>query len=200
MKDQFQFGTYCKDKYTSSDVNILSRVMNSIVKAINNRRLPQAIIIFWENDFIDALEVLDTKVTIAASLYGSWLEWMCERLDQLLADVNGKLPEKSRRQDGTAIYWVASPSHKNYSDEKRVQIAKFNNCLNSVVKLYDSMRIIKLKEKWDLDNADLVNRKGILTELGVANIYESLDASVKYNLGKRMVYLAKTAYFRAMEE
>ena len=54
------------------------------------------------------------------------------------------LPKKARRDEYPCIYWTAAPHHKNF-DNNSLR-TKFNNCLESVVKLYSNMRVIKMKE------------------------------------------------------
>ena len=56
MRDSYEMGIFCKSRFTSSDMNILSRIMNSITNAFNARKkLPKIMILVIEHDFIDAL-------------------------------------------------------------------------------------------------------------------------------------------------
>ena len=189
MRDKYEFGIFSKSKYTSNDPVILRRIMNSFTNAVKARkRLPLITIVLLEKDIIQAIkEKLENvkleKVSISASLFGSWLEWLAEQISKLFTDVNKALPIKAKCNNAV-IYWVAIPIHQRYEHDLRVQIAKFNHCMDSVIKLYDNMRIIKLKEGWSADNGNLVDRNSRFTHEGLDQYWESLDASVEYNFNK----------------
>ena len=200
MWDNFEFGVFCKSRFCSNNTNILSRLRNSVIQAINARvKLPKIMVILIERDFIEALQMDGKYVTISASLYGTWVEWLAQEIAMAFKTQHDALPVKAKCSQGeTIIYWSAVPSHKNYSFELRAQIAKFNNCLESVLKLYNNMRLIKIKKDWDYDNVNLVNVHGRLTHQGIDQVCEAVDASVKFNFSKRTEFLAKSAVSQNM--
>ena len=58
----------------------------------------------------------------------------------------GALPTKAVRKDHPQIYWVAPPHHKNFFDNYgRTKLA---NVLESAIKLFDNIRLIRMKEFW----------------------------------------------------
>ena len=55
------------------------------------------------------------------------------------------------------IYWVVAPHNKNFYDNS--VRTKFNNCLDSVIKLFPGqMRVVEIKEIWEFKNNHLVAR------------------------------------------
>ena len=173
---------------------MISRIRNSVIQAINARvKLPQVMPIIIEKDFIEHLMVDDTSyASISASLYGTWIEWLAKEIDAAFKTQNDRLPWKAQRSD-TIIYWAATLNHKNYPFDLRAQIVKFNNCVESVVKIHDNMRLIKIKKNWNYEDSNLVNAYGRLTHTGIDHVWEAIDASVQFNFSKRTDFLAKTA-------
>ena len=119
MWDNFEFGVFCKSRFCSNNTNILSRLRNSVIQAINARvKLPKIMVILIERDFIEALQMDGKYVTISASLYGTWVEWLAQEIAMAFKTQHDALPVKAKCSQGeTIIYWSAVPSHKNYSFE-----------------------------------------------------------------------------------
>ena len=195
MRDNFELVFFSKSRFNSNNPNMLSRLVNSLITAVNSRvKLPKVMVILLQQDFIEALQYDDSHVTISASLYGTWIEWLAEQIMNIINDANQRLPVKAQRPpEEPIIYWSATPSHKNFSFQLRAQIAKFNNCLESVMKLHKSMRLIKIKEGWDTEDSNLVTTQGRVTHQGIDQIWEALDSSVKFNYMKHMEYLPRNA-------
>ena len=186
MREKFELGFFLKSQFNSNNPNMLSRLVNSLITAVNSWvKLPKVILICLQQDFIEALQYEDTHVTIAASLYGSWIEWLTEQIMTIIKEANERLPLKAQRPvDEPIIYWSATPSHKNSTFQMRAQIAKFNNCWESVMKLHKSMHLIKIKDGWDMEDSNLVTAQGRITHQGMDQIWEALDSSVRFNYRK----------------
>ena len=169
----------------------MSRVINSFIAGINARaKLPRVAVIILDKDFIEALQVERESVVISASLYGMWCEWLADKIDKNITKSEELLPEKARRPPGEPIiYWTAIPSHKLYSHDLRVEISKFNNCLESVIKVHKNMRLIKLKDGWNYEDTNLVTHYGRVTHQGFHQMWYATDSSVQFNLNKRAEYI-----------
>ena len=60
------------------------------------------------------------------------------------------------------------------------------------MKLQSQMRVIKLKEHWNVTNNFLVNQiTGKISSEGLDTYWKSVDAGIKYNVAKRREFLAK---------
>ena len=67
---------------------------------------------------------------------------------------------------------------------------KFNLSLESVIRTHSNMRVIRLKEFWNVKDSELViNDK--LTETGLAVYWNAIDATFAFNEQRREIYLAK---------
>ena len=85
------------------------------------------------------------------------------------------------------IYWTSCPVHKNFIDtEYRI---KMNLCLESIVKLFTNMRVIKLKEHWDPKLDIFVDKDGKITFEGLDAYWKSIDSSFEFNVKKRENFL-----------
>ena len=147
MKSHFDIGTFGSSRFNDKNTNMLGRLINAFIKAVNaKKRLPKVIIVLLHGDFIDELGLLDNKISIAASLLGTWTEWFAKEVSEVITNQLQALPMRAVRQGEPIVYWPAIPTHQDFSYGKKTLIAKFNNCLDSVIKLYDNMRIIKIKE------------------------------------------------------
>ena len=191
MRDHFELGIYCKGRQSCSDTNILRRLKNSLIEGLNARqKLPSIIVVLIEKDIIEALRFGNKKsAPIASALYGTWIEWLVDKFTEALNTKRKQLPDKAKAEVQPIFYWSSIPNHCNYDFETRVQIAKFNKCLDAGLKLHDNMRVVKLIQGWKYDD-NLLVQNNKLTEMGEDKLWESLDSSVKFNYKKRLEYLA----------
>ena len=62
--------------------------------------------------------------------------------------------------------------------------------LDSVIKKFDSMRVLKFKDHWNVEDSNLVNKNGnSLSKKGEFQLWKAMDASVQFNLKKREEFL-----------
>ena len=66
-----------------------------------------------------------------------------------------QLPLKAKKEGYPVIYWVTAARHKLFKDLP--SRTKFNLCLEATVKMFDNMRVIKIKELWNYKDPALVN-------------------------------------------
>ena len=109
---------------------------------------------------------------------------MKERCDQL--------PLKAIDENPTAVYWVSLPSHINFTRQEVELRKKWNDTLESVLKLFPNMRMIRFKDKWDPSNINLIH-DGRLTFEGRDAYFSVLDSSLKFNLLKCKEYTSRLA-------
>ena len=103
------------------------------------------------------------------------------------------LPEKAKPKNETQIYWIEPANHKNF-DVLHVQSREiFLQCMDTVLKLYDNMRLLKIKEYWNKSDSDLVfnNR---FTKEGLITYWRAMDATFKFNVLKRRDYLIRNSF------
>ena len=119
---------------------------------------------------------------------GEWVDWIVKQVHSLITDKNDILPKKAKSTP--FVYWLAAPLHRNFDFEENESRKKMKNCLESVVKTYDNIRIMKLKEFWHYTDDHLVQNNRC-TVTGFDTYWKSLDSAVEFNIKKRQAFLAK---------
>ena len=192
MKDEFELGTFCNSRFASNNTNILSRILNTFVNAVNKRvKLPKVLIFLLDADLIEDMD-LGYDVTITAILFGTWLEWLVAETNAVIEERIKQLPQKAVIKNEPFVYWVAIPNHKGFSFDERARFVKYNNCLESVLQSHSNMRMVKIKGGWDQDDSNLVVNGRIMVT-GLDQLWQSLDLSIAFNVRKREEYLMKMA-------
>ena len=105
LKNNFEVTPFCSSKYTDTNANAISRIINIFAHTLNNsRRLPQYIIVLLDGDLIDYLGYFDTGI---ATFYGEWIEYLAEQFKQMITkrkDLQGKcLPRPKRSPNRSFI-------------------------------------------------------------------------------------------------
>ena len=151
--------------------------------------LPAYIIILDD----DLIEYMQYKRMAVASLYGTWLEYLAATLNSMLCTKRKGLPEKALPTDKTQIYWIEAANHKNFSSENVQAREIFNNCLDMVIKTYDNMRLLRIKELWSCEDEDLVMNNRF-TKCGLAVFWRVVDSSFKFNVLKCKDFLIRSKF------
>ena len=185
IKENFNIDIFCQSKYENSDRNMLNRIRNSFIQGINKcSHLPKLIVLVLDDDII---EYIDYEGQGLSTLIGMCVEWLCKEFEYLVKLAKKALPAKAVRDGYPQIYWVAPPHHKFLDNHLRT---KMTNVLEVALKDFKDIRLIRMKEKWNYNNDEMVNSYGQFTEYGWCTYWSSVDAAVKFNLNKREIYLA----------
>ena len=191
MKTNFEIEVFGSNRFNDSNQNVLSRLQIAMAKTVNdNHILPEFIVIVLENDLIEYLGYKDAGV---ASMYGPWLEWLCEQVSLLITKKFDKLPTKNKFDDPPQVYWCGAVTHHDFSDQEKEVRNKFNKCLETNVKKYESMRMIRFKEKWNHEEPFLVSNDAV-SITGQLIYWQSVDVAVAFNVEKHRQFLVCEKY------
>ena len=186
IKENFEVYPFCNSKNNCANRNLIARMQGTFIDAVNEKdKLPRYIVIVLDSDLI---EFFDYESYGVASAYGELLQYLVNAISLACDDIKKLLPKKATREDYPCIYWAAAPHHKYFDDNS--MHTKFNNCLESIVKLYPKMRVIKMKEVWDFENPDLVCN-GRFTSLGFEIYWQSIDFAIRFNIMKHEQFLRR---------
>ena len=188
IKENYEFAPFCNSRFSSANVNMLARIQNAFATGLSSEKkgkLPDYVIIVLDEDLISFLEFEKEGL---ATLLGSWVEWLANEIDMLLQQRKDQIPKKCWKD--VFFYWVHAPNHSSFSKCKNGSRTKFNLSLESVIRTYKNMRVIKLKDKWDPRDGSLVVNNRI-TEPGLSAYWNAIDCAFKYNVQRREIYLAK---------
>ena len=184
LKQNYDLVPICNSKYNSQDCNFLSRFNNTVASGLNKiDKLPKYMVMVLDDDLIRYVDFYNCGMS---SLFGECLEWLITQVNKMIAKRKAQLPAKAVHDDYPFIYWVAAPMHKNADLEVH---KKFNDCLESIVRQIDNMRVAKVKEFWAFEDEVLVNEDGIITPVGLSSYWKAVDAAIKYNVQKRNEFL-----------
>ena len=191
IKENYEFAGFCNSHFHGSQTNILARLQNTMVAAINsskNGMLPKYFIIVLDEDLVSFLDC-NTQIEGITTILGTWIQWLAKEFTSSVNQRMVKLPIKCKKFE-PFFYWVAAPIHSFFTQESNQQRIKFNLALDSVVRTFPNMRIIRMKSFWDSKDSKLVinNR---MTETGLTNYWASVDATFRFNVLKREAFLAK---------
>ena len=194
-KKDFEVFAVCNSRFNSADVNILSRYQNTVATALNKWfKLPKVLTIVLDVDFVDYLDFEGWGI---ATMLGEMLEYLVSVVDSMIQGTKSALPKKATHKDYPVVYWSEAPKHMKFADNE--VCGKFNAGLQAVVKMYDYMCVIKLKEIWKYDNSKLVvNDK--FTNTWLKAYWASIDAAIQFNLTKREKFLTGVKYRASQQE
>ena len=179
VKARFEVSPFNNSRYCSNNTNMLSRIINTFTQAVNTRgKLPAYIVVVLDDDIISRLDYIGFGIS---SMMGEWLRYLIKNINEICLERKKQLPLKAIKEHYPVIYWSTAPHHMHLTNNPIR--SKFNNCLESILKLYKNMHPLKMKEVWDYNNAHLVIRgTGAITSYGLNKYWSSIDAVVQYNV------------------
>ena len=149
--------------------------------------MPKYIVVILDNDLIEYLEYTGPN---EGTSYGEWIEHLVEIFNDNFKKCKKLLPSKAVREDYPWTYWVTLPHHKYFRDSESRSV--FNKSLESVIKTQPNMRLIRMKEIWNYNNRNLVDKPtGHISFEGLSTYWCSIDAAVKYNVRKHEQFTSK---------
>ena len=190
MKQEYEVTAFCSSRFSDSNTNLISRLQITFADAVNAKvRLPDYIIVILDDDII---QVQEYKLKDVSTLYGIWLEWLLKQFNELITGRLAQLPSKSKNAEHPFLYFLALPTHTGFDDETNYLHTKFNLTLESVVCMYKSMKMAKIKEVWHNDDSSLVVNNRI-TDDGYTAYWQVIDTAVNFNILKRKQFLIREA-------
>ena len=156
--DTFTYTFYEVKEFTTArnfnDRNILSRLRNSLVTALNEHKgLPKLIVFVIDDDIITSAPTnSEDSITQQYEYILNALFKLIERSIDCYKDV---LPAKAKREHVPHILWMAPPTHKFFSESNNEKRCKFANALNNVVLLYTDVTMLRLVKSWNHEDSNL---------------------------------------------
>ena len=177
IKERFEVSAYCNSHFISNELNIVIRLKNALMMAIEKKvKLPKYIVVVLENDILEYTRYNGPGIS---GILGRYTEGITSSIQNIVHIQNDQLPLKTKRIGYPMIYWVSAVHHKAFKNGPLC--TKFNHCLEAAVRLYDNMRVIKIKEVWNFENISLVNNNE-MTPSGLSAYWKAVDASMHFNV------------------
>ena len=176
MKENFQVLEFFSDR--SHDGNILARIHNNVVRAINEEILfPKAILMVLDGDIV---KYAPLNKEGAETFLGKIVNNMVESLHELMNDHKGMMSDKAKKYKYLSFLWMVPPEHRNFNDND--SRASFAAALESSVMKFNEMRFLKLKT-WEINdgnNVALTNKGYKFTARGLVKYWKAVDAALQY--------------------
>ena len=160
--------------------NILSRIRNSLVTAINEHSvLPKLIVVVTDDDIIN--QVADDPDVSLVFHYERLCSGLCNLLNKTIDCYKDMLPQKAKREGLPHIVWIAPPTHKFFSDENNKRRTLFADGLNIAVNAQSNMSLLQMVKFWDHNNSNLfMDEQYRYTSEGLAIYWRSVYAAVRF--------------------
>ena len=174
MKNNFDTFLYTRYNLDLGS-NVISRIRNALVDALNERlKLPKIILVVVDDDMI-----IDTKHPKSgiSLILGKNLEYLLGEMFRLITTRKDQVAQKCKKAKEPQIIWIKAPNHINLYDGTNRK--KFNNCLEASLPFYTDMCYLKLKDRWDFKRKQLCKNNKFTAE-GLSSYWESIDSGVKY--------------------
>ena len=182
----------CSSRYNNKNSNLLSWIQYSLALGLNSKaHLPPYIVVFLDNDLLDYLQY--KRAYKVASLLGDWLEYLAKTIQEMIQTKLSYVPLKAQPKEDTQVYWVEPVIHKNFKADQVHLRETLCNCLDSVLKEFENMPLIKIKEFWDKHDNNLVMNNWF-TKDGLLTYWRVMDATFKFNVLKHRDYLIHTKF------
>ena len=193
MKENLGFTGFRSSKYSDKNRNPLSRIQITTAAALNSKdTLPDYILFVIDNELPEYLEFSGCGI---AAIFGSWLEWLCNQIKDLILEKHSQLPIKA--QSMPQVYWVHPPNSDHFEHDLKVVRVKFVKCLEYVIQTHEIMHIIKLKS-WESADSTLVPSCRF-TAAGMEKYWIAIDNVFRFNDEKRKEFKIHVA-FRKLQE
>ena len=162
---------YCQSASRALNENILSRIRNALVTAINSELLfPKAIIMVLENDILNAADHYNPGISLICSKV---LDWLANQIHRIVITHKEKLPSKACKFKYPKILWFPLPTHQNLNNINEAR-GKFNAALRHSCSLHRKMELLPLNG-WAVNDTSLTSKNGKYTSRGFATFWQIVN-------------------------
>ena len=162
------------------DLNLISRIRNVLVSALNQQDMAPKLIIFTLDD--DMIKFLDYEKYGASIALGKIMDSLIENINDILKCRKEQLPKKATQN--THVIWIGAPLHQDFSDIENTLRVKLNACMESIIKQFPNMSFLQPRKGWLVDNHRMMKNDSYTVE-GARIYWRAVDAAIKFWLFKK---------------
>ena len=176
----FEVRAYLTSQHTMNTRNILSRLRNGLVTALNEHAvLPKVIVMVPDDDIIN--QVKDDPNTNLSFYYERLMSGLCNLLNKSVDCYKDMIPLKAKRETIPHFLWIAPPQHCYFSEDNKSRREIFSNAVNVAVAAQKNMTMLKLVKFWDMDNSNLFLKDQYrYTSEGLTLYWRGVDAAIRF--------------------
>ena len=178
----FEVRAYLTSQNSMNSKNILSRLRNALVTALNEHSvLPKLIVLVPDDDIINQVADDSNEKTSLDFHYERLLSGLCNLLAKSLTCYKDMLPLKAKRESVPHLLWVSPPAHKFFSEDNNRRRKIFGKSLQIAVSAQKNMTMLKLVKFWDSENSNLfLQEQYRYTSEGLTMYWRSVDATIRF--------------------
>ena len=176
----FEVREFLTSKYSGNIRNIISRIRNGFVTAVNEHAvLPKLVVVILDDDIIQNASASNgDNLSIH---YRKILECLFRLVNRVFEVYKDLLPEKAKRDNVPHILWMAPPTHKFFTEDSNTKRNHFTVSLASVVSQFKNMSMLKMLKFWDHNDSNLFMEENYkFTSAGLTIYWRSVDAAIKF--------------------
>ena len=179
MFENFDVVGFISSKYSHYDQNAVSRMCNTMVKAVQDQViLPKWVIIVFDDDLIKYISGRNPFAPTMTAVSKVIDNIMKEHI-KVLQIQKEYLPRKSQRRGFPQLLWIEAPIHTSF--DNNTDREKYNLCINDVAPLHENTYVLALKKIWDPDNLNLYHKDAWrFTAEGYKTYWSAVDKTIKY--------------------
>ena len=165
---------FCKNDDTVNR-SVLGRIRNAVASAVNStQKFPKYIILAVDDDIIRCVKFDRQGLSI---IFGTCVQWLADEVHALIHEKKDMLLPKEKRAFYPQVFWVLLPYHQNMKNNN-VQF-KFNQSIEKIVPLYQDMKVLKIRRKWNYGDGS-VSPLGVITPDGHLAYWMGIDEAVQF--------------------
>ena len=154
--------------------SVLSRIRNILITALEEHdKFPKYILYVIEEDLMRCINFNKPGIT---EIYGNILKWLTGQVHDIVLKRKNDLPLRAKKYLYPQIFWVDLPHHSILNNIQRL---KFNQCLESVVAVYNEMKVLHIRRHWSYDDLSLVSG-GSFTFTGKTAFWKGVDEAIQF--------------------
>ena len=183
LKENFNVKGYLNGKYISSNPNLVSRLSNALISAINGKDdaliatlLPKYIVVVPDDNMIKFLNHYNSGMSRAL---GKLIDRVMSDHEKAVNTYKDMLPFKAKKSDFPVFVWILAPTHDNFANN--FERHKFNKCVENMAKFHERTFALHLKKVWDCTDTKLyIKESRRFTVLGYTVYWQAIDKTMKY--------------------
>ena len=193
----FQVIVQASTESKSNNPNLLARLRNSLVHAINKcNQLPKLIVIVLEDDIIRSMNLDELSMT---AVFGRLIKWLANEYRKIIDTIKDLIPTNAKQEGFPKFIWVNPTRHINYTNN--VARKKFGVCLENVVKTLDNHVALRLVHKWDFNDSNIfLKEEQRFSITGICDFWSSVDKTIEYFETKWTEHATPTKKSRSHDE
>ena len=155
--------------------SVLGRLHNALVNAlIEDRPLPKYMLVVIDDDILRCVKFNRQGLSM---VFGRCIQWLADEMHTMIVQLKEKLPNKAKKASYPLLFWVALPYHCCFPNNN-IQF-KFNQSMEKVVPLYENMKILKIRRRWNYVD-DSVSPLGSVSPAGHIKYWSGVDEALQF--------------------